>query len=91
MAVIKIDDELYKRIKKLIKEGDNRFDYPTVKAFVDKAVFSTIKELEQKETEQEKKNSEDIENSSKRYPEKRSPQPDKRSEKRPSDLQGGEN
>ena len=48
MAVIKIDDELYSIIKKLIKEGDNRFDYPTVKAFVDKAVFSTIKELEER-------------------------------------------
>ena len=48
MAVIKIDDELYNIIKKLIKEGDNRFDYPTVKAFVDKAVFSTIKELEER-------------------------------------------
>ena len=43
MAVIKIDDELYERIKKLIKEGDNRFDYPTVKAFVDKAVFAALK------------------------------------------------
>lgn len=49
MAVIKVDDELYKRIKKLIKEGDNRFDYPTVKSFVDKAVFSTLKELEEKD------------------------------------------
>ncbi|HLC47325.1 MAG TPA: hypothetical protein VJI75_06390 [Candidatus Nanoarchaeia archaeon] len=43
MAVIKIDDELYEKIKKLIKEGDNRFDYPTVKAFVDKAVFAALK------------------------------------------------
>lgn len=65
MAVIKVDDELYKRIKKLIKEGDNRFDFPTVKAFVDKAVFSTLKELEDKdktnnnsqENNQEKKKS----------------------------------
>ncbi len=43
MAVIKIDDELYNKIKKLIKEGYNRFDYPTVKSFVDKAVLEMLK------------------------------------------------
>jgi len=44
MAVTKIDDELVKKIEKLIKEGDNRFDFPSVKSFVDKAVNSYLKE-----------------------------------------------
>ena len=34
MAKVKIDDELHKRIKKLIKQGENRFDFPTAKSFV---------------------------------------------------------
>jgi len=45
VAVIKIDDELYKKILKLIK-GKNRFDFPSAKTFVDKAVIKTIKEYE---------------------------------------------
>ena len=48
MAVIKIDPELLKKVKKYIKEGDNRFDYPTVKAFVDKAVYGYLKEKRKK-------------------------------------------
>ena len=35
MAEVKVDKELLERIKKLIKKGDNRFDFPTVKSFVD--------------------------------------------------------
>lgn len=45
MAVIRIDDELYKKINKLIK-GERRFDYPSTKAFVDKAIHEQIKKLE---------------------------------------------
>jgi len=48
MAVIKIDDELYEKIKKLIKEGEKRFDFPTVKAFVDKAVLLLLKKQKAK-------------------------------------------
>jgi len=47
MAVIRIDDELYKKISKLIK-GERRFDFPSGKAFVDKAIFEKIKEIEKK-------------------------------------------
>ena len=48
MGVIKIDDELLKKIKAYIKEGDNRFDFPNVKAFVDKAVYNYLKKLNKK-------------------------------------------
>ena len=44
MAVIKIDDELLRKIKEFIKQGDNRFDFPSTKAFVDKAVYVFFKE-----------------------------------------------
>ena len=46
MAEVKIDKELHKKIKKLIKKGENRFDYPTVKSFIDKAVLKMLEDLE---------------------------------------------
>lgn len=45
MAVIRIDDELHEKINKLIK-GKRRFDFPSAKAFVDKAIYEKIKEIE---------------------------------------------
>ncbi len=48
MAETKIDKELLGRIKKLIKKGENRFEYPNVKSFVDKAVLKMLKSLENK-------------------------------------------
>ena len=44
MAVIKIDDELLDSVRSYLKEGENRFDYPTIKAFIDKAVYNYLKE-----------------------------------------------
>jgi len=49
MAEVKIDDELLERIKKIIKKGENRFEFPTVKSFVDKAVLKMLKSLGKKE------------------------------------------
>ncbi|MBS3081201.1 hypothetical protein J4221_07050 [Candidatus Pacearchaeota archaeon] len=54
MAVIRIDDELYEKIMKMIK-GEKRFDYPSAKAFVDKAIFEKIKEIEKEEKKNKKK------------------------------------
>jgi hypothetical protein len=48
MAVIRIDDELYKKINKLTK-GERRFDFPSTKSFVDKAIYEKIKEIEKSE------------------------------------------
>ena len=50
MAVIRIDDELLKKINKLIK-GEKRFDFPSTKAFVDKAIYEKIKGIEKIEEE----------------------------------------
>lgn len=51
MAEVKIDEELHKKIIKFIKKGENRFDFPTVKSFVDKAVLKMLKLLEKKNKE----------------------------------------
>ena len=48
MVEVKIDKELHKRISKIIKDGENRFDFPTIKSFVDKAVLKMLKELGKK-------------------------------------------
>ena len=48
MAEVKIDKELLEKIKKIITKGENRFDFPSVKSFVDKAVLKMLKSLEKK-------------------------------------------
>ncbi len=45
MAEVKIDSELLERVKKVIKKGENRFDFPSVKSFVDKAVLQALETL----------------------------------------------
>lgn len=54
MAIIRIDDKLYKKIIKLIK-GEKRFDFPSTKAFVDKAIYEKIKKIEEEEKLRKKK------------------------------------
>ncbi len=54
MAVIRIDDELYKKIIKFIKKEGNRFDFPSVKSFVDKVIYEKTKEIEKKEKQKKK-------------------------------------
>jgi len=49
MAEVKIDNDLLERIKKFIQKGENKFDFPTVKSFVDRAVLNMLKDKEDKE------------------------------------------
>jgi hypothetical protein len=49
MAETKIDDDLLKQIKKLLQKGENKFDFPSVKSFVDKAVLKMLKDSEDKD------------------------------------------
>lgn len=42
---VKLDAELKSRIESFIKKGENRFDYPSVKNFIDKAVLKLLKEV----------------------------------------------
>jgi len=48
MTEVKIDKELLEKIKKFIEGGENRFDFPSVKSFVDKSVLKMLKSLEKK-------------------------------------------
>ena len=48
MAEVKIDNELLGRIKNIIEKGENRFDFPSVKSFVDKSVLKMLKSHEKK-------------------------------------------
>ena len=46
MAEVRIDEELLERIKKFVEKGENRFDFPSVKAFADRAILKMLKDLE---------------------------------------------
>ena len=41
---VKLDAKLKKKIEQLISQGENRFEYPSVKNFVDKAVLKLLRE-----------------------------------------------
>ncbi|MBS3151602.1 hypothetical protein J4443_04440 [Candidatus Woesearchaeota archaeon] len=42
---VKLDAELKKKIESFITQGENRFEYPSIKNFVDKAVLKYLKEV----------------------------------------------
>ena len=42
---VKLDAELKKKVEEFISKGENRFDYPSVKNFIDKAVLKLLKEV----------------------------------------------
>lgn len=42
---VKLDKELKLEIEKFISKGKNRIDFPSVKNFVDKAVYKLLKEV----------------------------------------------
>ena len=43
---VKLDAELKKKIEAYISKGEHRFEYPSVKNFIDKAVLRLLKEVE---------------------------------------------
>lgn len=52
---VKIDAELKEKIEGFISQGENRFDYPSVKNFVDKAVLRLLKKESMRFTKEVKK------------------------------------
>ena len=42
---VKLDSELKTKIEEFISKGENRFNYPSVKNFIDKAVLKLLKEV----------------------------------------------
>ena len=41
---VKIDAELLERIKKLLNDSDLKFEYPTVKHFINRAAIKLLRE-----------------------------------------------
>lgn len=44
MSVVRIDKKLLLEVKKLIEKDGNKYQYPSVAAFVNNAVFEKLKE-----------------------------------------------
>ena len=44
MAVVRVDDRLLKELKKLV-EGDKTYKYPSIAAFVNRAIHEKMKRL----------------------------------------------
>ncbi|MBU2639382.1 MAG: hypothetical protein KKG75_01600 [Nanoarchaeota archaeon] len=50
---VKLDLELKQQIESYISKGENRFSYPSVKNFVDKAVLRLLKEVSERSSDKE--------------------------------------
>jgi len=53
-APVKLDQELKAEIEAFLAKGKNRFEYPSVKNFVDKAVLKMLHEVKDKENTKHK-------------------------------------
>lgn len=53
MATVRIDDNLLKEIKNWIKKNGNKYECPTVTAFINSAIYKKLKGLNGKEEKQE--------------------------------------
>ena len=51
MGVVRIDDEIQKKLEEFLGEGDNKYKYPSLTSFVNNAVLEKIKKENGKETE----------------------------------------
>lgn len=45
MAVVRIDDELLKRIKEYIQHNDNKYQYPTVACFINNVIYEKLNKI----------------------------------------------
>jgi hypothetical protein len=43
MAVVRIDDELLKQVRKLLTDDCNKYQYPSVSAFINNAVYDKLR------------------------------------------------
>ena len=42
MGVVRIDDKLLKEIKELIEKGSNKYQYPSVAAFINNTIYEKL-------------------------------------------------
>ena len=45
MGVVRIDDNLKKQIQDYINIGENKYQYPTISAFINNAIYEKLKRL----------------------------------------------
>ena len=48
MATVRVDDKLLKEIKEWINKNGNKYEYSSVTAFINSAIYNKIKELNNK-------------------------------------------
>jgi len=48
MGVVRIDDELLKKVKEWIKKNGNKYNYPNISTFVNSAVYEKLEHLNKK-------------------------------------------
>jgi hypothetical protein len=49
VAVVRIDDKLLREIKKFLQRDENRYQHPSVSAFINYALYEKITELNGKQ------------------------------------------
>jgi len=49
MATVRISDDLLKEVKEWIKKDGNKYEYPTVSAFINNAIYKKLRESKGKE------------------------------------------
>ncbi len=45
MAVVRIDDDLLKRVKQFLGANSNKYQYPTVSCFVNNIIYEKLNKL----------------------------------------------
>jgi len=48
LATVRIDDDLLKEIKGWIKKNGNKYEYPSVTAFINNAIYKKLQEINNK-------------------------------------------
>ncbi len=48
MAVVRIDDELLKRIKEYIQHNDNKYQYPSISSFINNVIYEKLNSKKEK-------------------------------------------
>lgn len=48
MAVVRIDDNLLKRIKEYLQRNDNRYQYPSISSFINNVIYEKLNNKKEK-------------------------------------------
>lgn len=48
MAVVRIDDRLLKKIKEFLDHNDNKYQYPSIAAFINNVIYEKLNKMGKK-------------------------------------------